>query len=71
MKKMSYVKRTCICAVCIALCYVLPLAFHAFGAGTVQALEDAGFRVDIKAMPAAEFQSLPVAIADYLEKHNG
>ena len=43
----------------------------AFGAGTVQALEDAGFRVDIKAMPAAEFQSLPVAIADYLEKHNG
>lgn len=35
MKKMSYVKRTCICAVCIALCYVLPLAFHAFGAGTV------------------------------------
>ena len=43
----------------------------AFGASTVQALEDAGFRVDIKAMPAAEFQSLPVAIADYLEKHNG
>lgn len=35
MKKMSYIKRVCICAVCIALCYVLPLAFHAFGAGTI------------------------------------
>ena len=35
MKEMSSVKRACICAVCIALCYVLPLAFHAFGAGTV------------------------------------
>ena len=35
MKEMSFVKRACICAVCIALCYVLPLAFHAFGAGTV------------------------------------
>lgn len=35
MKEMSSVKRACICAVCIALCYILPLAFHAFGAGTV------------------------------------
>lgn len=35
MKKMSSIKRSCICAVCIALCYVLPLAFHAVGAGTV------------------------------------
>ena len=35
MKEMSSIKRICICAVCIALCYVLPLAFHAFGAGTV------------------------------------
>lgn len=33
MKEMSSVKRSCICAVCIALCYVLPLAFHAFGLG--------------------------------------
>lgn len=32
---MSSVKRSCICAVCIALCYVLPLVFHAFGAGEV------------------------------------
>lgn len=35
MKEMSFVKRACICAVCVALCYVLPLAFHAVGAGTV------------------------------------
>ncbi len=35
MKEMSFVKKACICAVCIALCYVLPIAFHVFGAGTV------------------------------------
>ena len=35
MKEMSSVKRSCISAVCIALCYVLPLVFHAFGAGAV------------------------------------
>ena len=35
MKEMSSIKRICICAACVALCYVLPLAFHAFGAGTV------------------------------------
>ena len=35
MRAMSSVKRSCICAVCIALCYVLPLAFQAFGAGEV------------------------------------
>lgn len=30
---MSTIKRTCICAICIALCYVLPLALHPFGLG--------------------------------------
>ena len=35
MNKMSSVKRACITAVCIALCYVLPLAFHAVGLGSV------------------------------------
>lgn len=35
MKEMSSVKRACICAVCIALCYVLPMVFHTFGAGAV------------------------------------
>ena len=34
MKPMSRAKRACIGAVCIALCYILPLAFHAFGAGS-------------------------------------
>ena len=34
MKQMSLTKRICIGAVCIALCYILPLAFHAFGAGS-------------------------------------
>ena len=33
MEKMSSVKRATITAVCIALCYILPLIFHAFGAG--------------------------------------
>jgi uncharacterized membrane protein len=31
---MSSVKRSCICALCTALCYVLPLAFHAVGLGS-------------------------------------
>lgn len=31
---MSRVKKICICAVCTALCYVLPLAFHALALGT-------------------------------------
>ncbi len=35
MKNTSSVKRICICALCIALCYVLPIAFHSFGVGTV------------------------------------
>lgn len=35
MKKMSMVKKSIICAVCIALCIVLPMVFHAIGAGTV------------------------------------
>ncbi len=30
---MSTIKRICICAICIALCYVLPLALHPFGLG--------------------------------------
>lgn len=33
MKQMSSVKQATISAACIALCYVLPLAFHAFGLG--------------------------------------
>ena len=32
---MTAVKKTCICAICIALCYVLPLAFHALPLGSV------------------------------------
>lgn len=32
---MSSVKKVCICSVCTALCYVLPLAFHALGLGFV------------------------------------
>lgn len=35
MKKMSLVKRSVITAVCIALCYVLPLLFHALNIGSV------------------------------------
>lgn len=34
MKEMSAVKRAMICAVCIALCYALPIAFHALGGGS-------------------------------------
>ncbi len=30
---MSSSKRICVCSVCIALCYVLPLAFHGLGLG--------------------------------------
>ncbi|MDE7244547.1 MAG: ECF transporter S component [Oscillospiraceae bacterium] len=32
---MSSVKKACICSVCVALCYVLPLAFHALALGGV------------------------------------
>lgn len=32
---MSSVKKACICSICTALCYVLPLAFHAFAIGGV------------------------------------
>jgi uroporphyrinogen-III synthase len=42
----------------------------AFGDGTVRALEDAGLRVDIEAGPGKAFASLPMAIADYLDKNN-
>lgn len=41
----------------------------AYGAGTAHALEEAGYRVDITAGPGQEFMSLPLAIADYLEKN--
>lgn len=33
MTTMSSSKRTTLCAVCIALCYVLPIAFHSVGLG--------------------------------------
>lgn len=33
--KQSSVKQLCICGICIALCYVLPVAFHAMGVGSV------------------------------------
>lgn len=32
---MSSVKKACICALCAALCYVLPVAFHTLGLGTM------------------------------------
>ena len=32
---MSSVKKACICSFCAALCYVLPLAFHAMALGSV------------------------------------
>ena len=32
---MSKIKKLCICAICIALCYVLPVALHLFGLGSV------------------------------------
>lgn len=35
MRQLSSVKMACMTAVCIALCYVLPLAFHALGLGSV------------------------------------
>lgn len=35
MNQMSSIKRATITAVCIALCYILPLVFHALGAGSV------------------------------------
>jgi hypothetical protein len=35
MNKMTTIKRLTICAACIALCYVLPLAFHSVGLGKV------------------------------------
>lgn len=35
MNTMTYTKKICICAICIALCYVLPIAFHAVGLGSI------------------------------------
>lgn len=32
---MSTAKRTTLCAMCIALCYVLPIAFHSVGLGSI------------------------------------
>lgn len=34
MMTMSSSKRTTLCAVCIALCYILPIAFHGVGLGS-------------------------------------
>ncbi len=34
MNRMSSVKRSCICALCIALCYVLPAVFHGLALGS-------------------------------------
>lgn len=34
MNKMNPIKKLCICAICIALCCILPTAFHAIGLGT-------------------------------------
>lgn len=42
------------------------MIFAAFGQNTIQALEDAGFRVDIKA-PTTECPSITMAISNYLE----
>ena len=41
----------------------------AFGDNTIRSLEEGGFRVDIVAGAGHEFASLPMAIADYLDKH--
>ncbi len=35
MEKMSSIKKLCVTAICIALCYVLPLAFHGLGLGSL------------------------------------
>lgn len=35
MTKLTSVRRVSLCAMCIALCYVLPIAFHAVGIGGV------------------------------------
>lgn len=35
MTKLTSVRRVSLCAMCIALCYVLPIAFHAVGLGGV------------------------------------
>lgn len=41
----------------------------AFGEGTAHALREAGYRIDIQAGPGQTFASLPLAIADYLDKN--
>ena len=42
----------------------------AFGEGTIRALEEAGYRVDIEAGQGHLFTSLPLAIADFLDKNS-
>ncbi len=37
MQSISGIRRVCICALCIALCYVLPILFHTVAAGPVLA----------------------------------
>ncbi len=41
----------------------------AFGDGTVRALQESGYRVDIQAGPGQKFTSLPMAIGDYLDNN--
>ena len=41
----------------------------AFGEGTIRALQELGYRVDIEAGQGKAFASLPMAIADYLDKN--
>ena len=41
----------------------------AFGDNTIRSLEEGGFRVDIEAGAGHKFASLPMAIADYLDRH--
>ena len=35
MTQMTPVKKICVCAICIAMCYILPVAFHSVGIGSV------------------------------------
>lgn len=35
MNTLSTIKKSIICAICIALCYIFPMIFHVFGAGAV------------------------------------
>lgn len=35
MNTLSTIKKSIICAICIALCYIFPMVFHVFGAGAI------------------------------------